>query len=306
MTLDQALRLAPSPVEKVWGGTRIAERFGGSADQKIGERWEVHGDLQVAEGKFKGRTLDSLVADFGTNLLGTACPPTSTFPLLTKWLDCNAWLSVQVHPDDKLAPELTGSPDSRGKTEAWYICEASSDSKLIHGLNSGVDTETLKRRVDEEWLEICNRRAATRDELLFTPAGTVHALGPGLLLYEVQQSSDLTYRLYDWGRPRPVHPDEAWRCLRECQPIAFEQRGSEYLSCPFFEIHRLDSDFKWSLEGSSFEVLASVRGTAQLSYPTGKTQVAPGDSLVLPAGLGPTELKLEKEARILRIHLPEV
>ncbi|MBI3927125.1 MAG: class I mannose-6-phosphate isomerase [Armatimonadetes bacterium] len=308
------LLVSPRPVERVWGGTRIATTFGRTppGGQPIGESWEIYGELPIRNGPLAGKSLDQAARQLGTALLGTSCAPEDGFPLLTKWLDCNSWLSIQVHPDDRLARELTGDPAARGKTESWYFHRCEPGASYIHGLSS--DVEGLDSYQGEKWLELVNRVEAHQGACCLTEAGTVHALGPGLLLYEIQQSSDLTYRLYDWGRvgldgrPRQLHPVEARRSIRESRPQA--HRGLprdvigrlEVLSA-FFVVERLEGDLDWKADPSSFEILTTLDAAARLKAGGVEVELAPGGAAVIPASAGAVALR-PGEGHCLRIRVP--
>ena len=273
-------------VPRVWGGERLAEEFGRELpSEPIGESWEIHGDLRV-EGSDK--TLDQLVREQGEALLGTRVDGSAGFPLLTKWLDCKAWLSVQVHPDDELAREFTGDPQARGKTEAWYVHKADENAELIHGLSEGVSPGQLEGAEGEAILPLLSRFRPHPGQLLFTAAGEVHALGPGNLIYEVQQSCDLTYRFYDWGRDREIHPDRAAQCVKRSRPT--NGRVSErLLSCPYFQMELVQGPERWEVGPESFQILAATT-EVRLGWADGETTLRPGQSVLLPAGLGVVEV----------------
>ncbi len=281
----EPLRLIPRPVERVWGGRRIAEAFDRAypKDRPIGESWEVYGDLPVAEGPFRGKTLDELTRSLGPDLVGQEL---DSFPLLTKWLDCNDWLSVQVHPDDALARELTGQADARGKTECWFIWEAGGE--LLHGLAPGVEPEEWARREGRALVDGLGRLRPKRGDLLYTAAGTVHALGPGLLLYEIQQSCDLTYRLYDWdrlgldGQPRETHPREAVRCVLEVHPPAAEVTATSIRS-PFFTVEVRKGE---ATHSSSLALVTMLEGGA-----VGSLSLAKGETVLIPAAVTGCSIK---------------
>jgi mannose-6-phosphate isomerase len=301
--LDHPLLLTPHAAERVWGGRRIADLFGRDLPQgPIGESWEVHGDLAVAHGPFEGRSLDSMVCEFGAELLGRRGNPQESFPLLTKWLDCKDWLSVQVHPDDALARELTGQPAQRGKSEAWYVVCRDEDATLIHGLREGASAEQLSGLSDRSILDLLNHATPQPGDLLFTGAGTVHALGPGFLIYEIQQSSDLTYRLFDWGRDRPVHPVESSRCAREAVAPGCT-RDDRGLRCAYFEVEVVEGAQAFRYAGESFGILAAVEGSWRLRGSFGEVALELGDTILLPAHLGDVRLKPIGGGRLLRISL---
>jgi len=289
----EPLQLVPRPVERVWGGRRLAETFGRPypADRPIGEAWEIYGELPVAAGQFKGLTLDELVSRLGPDLVGRAVNSEGGFPLLTKWLDCNDWLSIQVHPDDSLARELTGLPEARGKTECWFIWEG--DGELLHGLAPGVQPAEWARREGRAMVDGLARIRPRPGDLLYTAAGTVHALGPGLLLYEIQQSCDLTYRLYDWdrvgldGQPRDTHREEAVRCVLEvCPPAA--QVTADAIRSPFFTVERRSGPARISSDGASFALVMLLGGGT-----VGNLSLAKGETALVPAALPEFAVKTE-------------
>jgi mannose-6-phosphate isomerase len=201
---------------KVWGGRRLASVLHKSlpTDEPYGESWELHDTATVANGPLAGRALGDLLAEYGHDLVGARNDPAEGFPLLVKFLDANDWLSVQVHPNDEQARQLEGEP--RGKTESWIVIAAEPDAELVIGVQPGTTRQALADAIRTNTLEkLLVRAAAKTGSVLDMPAGTIHALGPGLLVYEIQQSSDTTYRLYDWGRmgldgkPRPLHIEKS-------------------------------------------------------------------------------------------------
>jgi mannose-6-phosphate isomerase len=210
----QPFMLEPTYREYVWGGKRLRP------DAEItAEAWIVYEMNKVSGGPYAGKTLAEVAEVEGEALLGSrVVAQTGTrFPLLIKLLDCAAWLSLQVHPNDEQAEELEG-PGNFGKTEAWYVVEADNGAQLLGGLKKGVtakDMETSLRK--GEILSLTQRHDVQTGDAIFIPAGMIHALGPGLLIYEVQQTSDTTYRVYDWDRPmtaeRQLHIKQAAKVL---------------------------------------------------------------------------------------------
>lgn len=268
----------------------------------MGESWEMYGELEAVDGPFPGRTLDQLVAEFKSELLGTLGDASVSFPLLTKWLDCREWLSVQVHPDDNLAAELTGDPALRGKTEAWYVLHADPQSSLIHGLRPGVRVECLEEVQGEELLDYLGRLSPRVGDLLFTSAGTVHALGPGYMIYEIQQSSDLTYRLYDWGRDRETHPSESLRCVRESVACDFEQ-GPGRLSCPYFHLEVVSRSTTLTPGGRTFLIVTATDGEWTLSGEFGEARLRSGETLLLPAAMESVSASPKADGTLLSVGL---
>lgn len=301
------ITLKPRPESRVWGGRGLEKLGRVLPSGPVGESWEVHGELMVARGEWAGRTLDELVRELGSDFLGPGCESDS-FPLLAKWLDCQDWLSVQVHPDDDLARELSGDPRQRGKTECWFVHSAEPEARLVHGLVAGTRPEDLS--CDRSLIELLDYRPARAADVFVIPAGTVHALGPGLLLYEVQQSSDLTYRLYDWdrpgldGKPRPLHWEEALAVLRrvppyQAPPVPEGTVGVVRVNTPYFVVEELTGEHAWTPE--RFEILTAFEGQAGLVSQAGSERLAEGEARVLPATVGRVEVR---GGRVLRTFLP--
>ena len=202
----------------LWGGNRLREEFGKtSGADKIAESWELachkDGSSILKNGPDAGKTLREYLDAHGTGFLGTNCAGCTTVPVLIKLIDAKQDLSIQVHPDDDYAMRVEGEP---GKTEMWYIVDAAPGAALYYGVKKAVSKEEFARRIQEQTLpEILNRVEVTAGELYFIPSGTLHAIGAGILLAEIQQNSNTTYRVYDYGRRgadgrlRPLHSEKA-------------------------------------------------------------------------------------------------
>ena len=290
----------PLPVVRVWGGLRLAQmgRLLPGTDP-IGESWEIHG-AQAVRGH--NCTLDELCQTHGQELLGEWCrDPEGGFPLLTKWLDCNDWLSVQVHPDDAVARRLEG-PGHRGKAEAWWFAEVEPQGEVIHGWDGARPArEEISVWEGADWLQKIRRLQPEAGSWSYTPPGTVHALGPGLLVFEIQQSSDLTYRLYDWGRvgldgqPRPLHLAQGVEAICDSLPepalvAPTDILGEVEILCPHFVVESVEGGREWSPGGRSVELITAIRGELKLEYEGESWSLSQGDSLVLPARLGRVQL----------------
>lgn len=294
-------RLKSMPVVRVWGGHRLAPE----STQPIGERWEVYGELCL-EGS--DETLDQLCVRRGYSLLGSWSPdPQLGFPLLIKWLDCQDWLSIQVHPDDAVAP-----PGLRGKAEAWYFAQVSEEAEVIHGWKNGqpprAQLETLAPR---EWLDHLQRYRPQPGSWSYTSPGTVHALGPGLLVYEVQQSSDLTYRLYDWdrlgldGQPREMHVEQGIAAICESLPepqvaAPADLLGKLEVLCPHFVVESVSGSRSWSTTGQSFEIITAL-APAQVAG----QQLEEGASILIPADAGAVDCSSTGSWLRVRLAAPQ-
>jgi mannose-6-phosphate isomerase len=307
--------LNPSLHLKVWGGRRLETVMHKAlpTDEPYGESWEMHDTATVANGALEGRTLGELLPEFGAALIGKMSDPLEGIPLLVKLLDATDWLSVQVHPNDAQAFELEGQP--RGKTEAWYVIAAEPGAKLVIGVKTDATREQIAEAIRANTLEDLLVYATVKvGDVLFIPAGTIHALGPGILVYEIQQSSDTTYRLYDWGRvgldgkPRELHIDKSLKVselgkLPSIQSSAGETGASvELIASPFFSttLHQPGSEtIELNTHGQVFHVLTCIDGEAQIAatdYPA--LSVPTGRTVFIPAAIG--RYTLTGQAKVLR------
>lgn len=213
--------------ERVWGGRALADAFGRTLPpgRVIGESWEIvdrpEAQSRVPGGPPAGQSLRGLIEAHGADIMGPRWPANRPFPILVKWLDCRERLSLQVHPPAAQAPALGGEP----KTENWFIAGAAPDAAVIVGLRPGIDRGQFERALDRGGLETCvNRLAVTAGDSVLVESGTVHAIDAGSLILEIQQNSDTTYRVYDWGRtgldgkPRTLHWREALASILWGQP----------------------------------------------------------------------------------------
>ncbi len=209
------LAIVPDEREAIWGGTSLVARYGKRAapDATIGESWECYDGNAVGNGAFAGATIGELRTRLGADLMGAA-DPAAPFPLLTKLIDARAALSVQVHPGDAYAQRVEHAPN--GKTECWYVLEADPGAEIVLGWNRATTRAEYLERVREASLDDVLRRVPARaGDAFYLPAGTLHAIGAGIVLFETQQTSDLTYRIYDYdrrgadGKPRELHVEKA-------------------------------------------------------------------------------------------------
>lgn len=288
-------RLVPKP----WGGKRLAGFLGApAAAEPIGESWEVYDRGTAGSSVVRGApggTLAELVAMWGEELLGAGVRPTpgGRFPLGIKLIDAGQSLSVQVHPDEEQGLELGDC----GKSEAWVVLEARPDARIVHGLAEGVTPEELGRLAGSAEVEGALRRFVPRvGDAIWVPPGTVHAMGPDVMVYEVQRNSDVTLRLWDWGRPREIHVEQALRALRpESVPVPVApralDRGVELLvEDRWFRLRRVRPDGPISLETEGrFLAVTLVEGRTALGWRSGG-QDAPlllqrGDTAIVPAAV---------------------
>jgi len=309
--------LQPQYRERVWGGQRLRP-----ANPPIGEAWIAFGSSVVAAGPEKGRTLDELALRVGPDLLGTAVAARfgSRFPLLVKLLDCADWLSVQVHPDDAQARAMAG-PGEFGKTEAWYFIETSPDARIIAGVKPGVGSDDLTAAIREgRVLEVAAEVRVQAGEAMLIPAGTLHALGPGLFLYEVQQASDTTYRAYDWDRPlsdgRKLHIEESVAVARPVGPAdrthphpgtatgAVPAITSAYFNLELARASATDP-LIGDTAGRTFHILTAIEGTAEVTCHSEVTRLGRFDAGVVAAAAGHYEVRaIGGPVTLLRASVP--
>jgi len=309
-----ALLLVPQYRDYVWGGQRLRPGAGRTA-----EAWVVYRENLVSGGRFGGSTLADVAADLGEELLGrrAAARSAKRFPLLIKLLDCAAWLSLQVHPNNEMAVKLEG-PGASGKTEAWHILDADPGAELLGGLCPGTDAAALAEAIrGGTLLEIMQHLPVKSGDSLFIPAGMIHALGPGLLVYEVQQTSDITYRAFDWDRPasegRALHIEKsiaaanpgAVGALVPARPPSEGERRT-LVSCEFFTLELLSAaatTFDLDTGGESFHALTVIEGRAVLEGDGWQQPLAKFETALVPAGCRGYRLRPESPAKILLAHV---
>lgn len=298
------IKFIPIVKDKIWGGPRLANTLNKKASQKAGESWEisgVEGDVSVvANGHLAGNSLEELVEIYMGDLVGDHIYERfgMEFPLLIKFIDASDFLSIQVHPDDQLSRERH---NAFGKTEMWYIVE-SDQGELIAGFNRPLDREGYLQHVKEGSLkEVMNHEKVEPGDIYFMPAGRVHAIGAGVLLAEIQQTSDITYRIYDWdrvddsGKGRDLHTELALDAIdfafhqeykTSCSPLLNSTVSA--VDCPYFTTsvikldQPVDKDFNMI---DSFVIYICVEGKAGISHPGGLEEIARGETVLIPAEL---------------------
>ena len=309
--------MRPAMKEMVWGGRLLADRFGKEIpSDSTGEAWEIaahpHGQSTVEGGSLNGTTLQALVDQFQEELDGTQVLERygNFFPLLIKFIDANQNLSVQVHPNDEQAVALEG-PGASGKTEMWYVLDAKPGAQLVYGFNQDLSEEELRNALEQGTLESYLNWVDVRPgDTFYIPAGTLHAIGSGILIAEIQQNSDLTYRVYDYnrlgldGKPRQLHVEKAVAVVDRKAPLGREKADIDQgVISPFFETRRITVDGSWTLSVSPerFEILICVGGSGSITQ-DGKTMtIQEGDSFLIPATAGIVEV--EGQLILLQTHV---
>ena len=278
--------------EKDWGGTRLARAFGKEIPSAhTGESWEVSAH-PMGQSACQGSTLGQLVEQYGSALCGTGVAA-GAFPLLIKLIDAREWLSVQVHPDDAYARRGEGDP--YGKTEAWVVLDCDPGAQLIFGIDCDVDT--LRAEMEQGRLEQHLRKVTVEPgDVLYIPAGTVHAIGANMLIYEVQQSSDRTYRLYAWGRGAQLHKEKSLDVIDPAQggrpvkgaavPVQGGLRQIMVLD-PCFALERITPTgrMRLSTDGSRFYAYTAAQA-GKVYWQGGERAYRAGESFLIPAALG--------------------
>jgi len=313
--------LRPRLREMVWGGQNLARWLDKpiAPGQRIGETWEAWEGCVIENGAERGATLGDLIARDTIAILG-ASARNAHFPLLFKFIDAQADLSVQVHPSDAQAQALENYP--LGKTEAWYILHAEPGAYLIHGFSDDVDAARVCALLAENRLpEILARVPVQRGDVIFVPAGTVHAIMRGIVLAEIQENSDITYRLYDWGRDdanRPLHIEQSLRVLNFARqrehkiPALTIQRDAFdrhiLVACAYFAFERWDVRAAARIElNERFNIVTLIEGAAEIVAESSRASASRGQTLLLPARLGGCDIvPRTTSCALLRMYVPDV
>ncbi|GAB6099561.1 class I mannose-6-phosphate isomerase [Halanaerocella petrolearia] len=314
--------------EKIWGGTSLIEKFDRDVSSNtIGESWEIaahkNGSSKVANGKFAGKELMEVIKEEGEKVLGTEAKSEyfEKFPLLIKLLDVNDKLSVQVHPDDSYAFEHENG--ELGKTEMWYVIDAQEDAKLVYGLHPEVTKDEFATAIERGELEdkLYEINVETGD-VFYIPVGLVHTIKEGVLLAEIQQNSDTTYRVYDWnrtdqdGKSRDLHIDSALDVIDFGSKLQTKVTGLEIesqgirreilVACSYFITETLDIDKQYiaRTDGSRFYVLMGLEGRAKLIYSEGEISLGSGETVLLPASLG--EYTIKGDCKLIKSYIKDL
>jgi mannose-6-phosphate isomerase len=323
MTLCPA-RLKPVFSPRPWGSASLAPYFPEMSDlsEPVGEAWMTGGDSLFASGPFAGRQLGEVWRGISRDWAGTALA-CGDFPLLVKFIFPEDKLSVQVHPDDAYAAKHEQAAGGRGKTEMWYAVNARPGAEVLVGLKAGVTKEGFARAIHDGTAENCLTRIPIRPgDAVFVPAGTAHTIGPGLVLCEIQEFSDLTYRVYDYnrrdrnGQLRALHIDKALEVMRfgkqvggKIAPVVVDRgrlRETHYAVCEYFatEHWAFTLPIEASISSERFELLIFLEGRGDLRWGAQSAAYLPAEVWLLPAALGRLELVPEAPTSLLRTFVP--
>lgn len=292
----------------LWGGTRLKEEYGKNTDlDKVAESWELScheaGLSVIASGPDKGKTLKEWLEEQGDAVLGKRAAAFDYFPLLIKLIDAKGDLSVQVHPDNEYALRVEGE---YGKTEMWYIVDCEPGASLLYGFKEKISQEEFQRRIeDNTLLEVCHKVPVHKGDVFFIDSGTLHAIGAGILICEIQQNSNTTYRIYDYGRvgadgnPRELHVEKALAVTklepptRGTKPLAdidiFPHMEVKLLAdCEYFKVYHANLHGESFLHAGddSFQSLTVLEGALKLSCGKETLTLAKGNTVFVPAGTG--------------------
>lgn len=309
-----------------WGGRNLETKLGRTIpDGIVAESWEIaahaNGSSTINNGPLKGQTLGDAMALWGTALVGSnsqAALDLEKFPLLIKLLDANRWLSVQVHPDDEYGLANEGE---FGKTEMWIVIHAEPAAEIIYGFKAGTTKEQYEQEIrGDDAARSLHRLPVKTGDVVFVPAGAIHALGPGVMVAEIQQNSDTTYRIYDWGRPRPIHVEQALAVLdfelvepgTATPKVLTEEDGlrvEQLATCPYFEterIHLPDGHAFYGLcDGASFEIWGVLSGTITLEWEGDPLTIEGIGWVLVPADLGEFQVIADAESTLVRVVVPD-
>jgi len=306
--------------DRIWGGTKLKTEFNKPIQSDItGESWElstVSGDVSViSNGEYKGKSLSELIQSFPEEILGSSIYKKygTEFPLLFKFLDAKDDLSIQVHPNDELAKKRH---NSFGKTEMWYVMQADEGARIVVGFKEKSSKEEyIKTLENKSLLSILNEVPVKKGDVFFLETGTIHAIGAGIVIAEIQQTSDITYRVYDWdrvdasGKSRELHIEEALDAINYDTTATKKEysqnlnESNEMVKCPYFTTNYFPLDGSVSVKGKNdtFKVYMCMEGTFGLNYSRGKSDYKKGDTILIPAAM--EDYTLEGKAVLLEIYI---
>jgi mannose-6-phosphate isomerase len=320
------LKFEPQILDKMWGGSKLKNFLNKStSSNKAGESWEISGFeghiSEISNGFLAGNNLEELIEVYMGDLVGDRIFEKfgSKFPLLIKFIDASEVLSIQVHPDNEQARE---SHNSFGKTEMWYVLQADEGAELIIGFNRQVSKEIyLKQLNDKKLMSILNTVPVKSGDVFFIPCGRVHAIGAGILLAEIQQTSDATYRIYDFDRKDPegnyrvLHTDLAVEAIDynyypeyRSNYENLENSPVEVVSCKYFTTNKLNLNVPFKRDISlleSFVIYMCVEGSCTIHYYENETvDLRKGESILIPASLSHYSITPEKSVTLLEVSVP--
>ncbi|MBL4604900.1 MAG: class I mannose-6-phosphate isomerase [Flavobacteriaceae bacterium] len=322
--MNQSLKFEPILKDKIWGGEKLMNLLNKKSDRNdVGESWEisdVEGDTSiVSNGVLKGKDLKQLINEYKNELVGEKVYNHfgEKFPLLIKFIDAKEALSIQLHPHDDLAKKRH---NSFGKTEMWYVMQADEKANLIVGFEKDVAKEEYLHHLENKSLtDILNIEEVTSGDVYFIPTGRVHAIGAGVLLAEIQQTSDVTYRIYDWDRQdsegnyRDLHTEDAIDAIEYKAESSYRTQyqkeqniATEIVSCPYFTTNVLPILGTVSInhsEKDSFVIYMCVQGEVLFSYKNLQEELKKGETILVPAALKEFVITSERPSELLEVYI---
>ena len=305
------LKMNPVFKDNLWGGNRLKNEYGKNTPYEItGESWEVashkNGESTVCNGIHSGKTIDELTKELGADFLGDKVyiPGYSKFPLLVKFIDARDNLSVQVHPDDEYAFQRENG--ELGKTEMWYVMDAAPDAGILYGFKETISKDTFVSSIENNTiLDYTQFVKCSRGDSFFIPSGTLHAIGKGLLIAEIQQNSDTTYRIYDYdrrdaaGNPRELHVDKAVEVTNLNPPQSHSYQGNVISECEYFVVEKINPEDTtgWMVDPARFEILVVCDGKVTING----TEFKKGETALIPASIG--SITLHGKGDVLRTYV---
>jgi mannose-6-phosphate isomerase len=304
----EPLKLQPIFKDYLWGGTKLKTDYNKQTNMEIvAESWELacHKDNKsvIINSEFAGKTLSSYIEKYGRDILGTNCDRFEYFPILIKFIDAKDNLSVQVHPENEYALRVEGE---YGKTEMWYILDCEKDASLLYGFKHNISKSEFRQRIeDNTLLEVLNSVPVKKGDVFFIEAGTLHAIGSGIVIAEIQQNSNTTYRVYDYGRvsadgkPRELHIEKAKDVTHlsppthDANPMGKCEHFNGYskillATCEYFNVNsiKVELSCKLCVDNTSFNSLLCIEGSGFINYSNEVMSVEKGDSIFIPADFG--------------------
>ncbi len=313
----KSVRLAPYCTKAIWGGKNLNKKYGKKVFEDVAEAWELSGypgkESTVVGGECDGMTMSELIGANGRAILGTKCEGLDKFPLLIKFIDAASPLSIQVHPDDEMAKVLNADG---GKTEMWVICEAEPGAFLYYGVKEPLSKERFAESiVDGSITDYLNRVPVKPGDVFFIRAGTIHAIGAGITICEIQQTSDTTYRLYDYkrkdanGNERELHIEKGKLASNLTPPSVIYEPGrlmgdeNILVECPFFTTSAFDVSgyTSFAVNSDSFSSLTVTEGHGKILTSDETHEVKKGDTVFIFAGAG--KIELDGEMKVIRARV---
>lgn len=311
------LKLKPSCKDYIWGGHRLVEEYGKEyAGDVLAETWEFSchpdGPSFITNGPYAGKTLREFIESAGKQVLGTNCAAFEDFPILIKFIDAKDNLSIQVHPDNAYALKNEGQ---YGKTEMWYVMDADEGAFLYYGFKKEISREEFEQRIQNETLpEVLNAAPVHKGDVFFIESGTLHAIGKGILIAEIQQNSNVTYRIYDYGRvgkdgkKRELHVAKALDVTKRAPAVRRTDAYPHLGDCDYFTVDHLALDGKvlskaaGTVSEASFLSILILDGEGTISSGTEHQEFHKGESFFLPAGTGTYQLEGRLDALLTTVR----